>query len=60
MNLFYNIELDKNDKNKKDIEPFVLEIDNSDKNIIHYKDPNYSNGYYTLSNIQPNKIKVLE
>lgn len=44
----------------KDIEPIVLEIDNTDKIIDKlYIDTNYNNGYYILDNIKPDRIKVL-
>lgn len=51
----------KNLKWNKNIEYVIYEIDNSDKNIKIFKDPRYKDlGYYTLDNISPNKLKVIE
>jgi hypothetical protein len=46
---------------KKDSKPIIFEIDNSDSFIKKlYKDPNYENGFYTLENIKPDKISIVE
>ena len=43
---------------KKNIEPIIYEIDNSDNKInFLYKDSNYSDGFYTLENINKERIK---
>jgi hypothetical protein len=45
----------------KDITPIIFEIDNSDGFISKiYKDPNYSGGYYTLTNIPKDKLKQVK
>lgn len=38
----------------------IYEIETKELNIILYSDPNYKNGYYTLDNIPPDKIKIIE
>jgi hypothetical protein len=38
----------------------IYEIDSSNLNIKLYKDPNYINGYYTIDNISPSYIKMLD
>ena len=67
MKLYYNDEKSFNVYNKekrkyyKNTYPVIYEIDNSDKFIKNlYKDPNYDNGFYTLDNISPNKIKIIK
>lgn len=67
MKLYYNDEKSFNVYNKekrkyhKNTYPVIYEIDNSDKFIKKlYKDPNYDNGFYTLDNIPPNKIKKIK
>ena len=67
MKLYYNDEKSFNVYNKekrkyyKNTYPVIYEIDNSDKFIKNlYKDPNYDNGFYTLDNIPPNKIKIIK
>jgi hypothetical protein len=37
----------------------IYEIDTDKTNISLYKDPNYTNGYYTTDNISPNSIKIV-
>lgn len=66
MKLYYNEEKLFNIYNKqkrnydKNTTPIIFEIDNSEQFIKSlYKDPNYENGYYTLDNIPPNKIKLV-
>ena len=66
MKLYYNDEKKFNLFNKrkrkydKDTKPIIFEIDNSDKFIKNlYKDPNYENGFYTLENIPPDKLKII-
>jgi hypothetical protein len=66
-NLYLNDEKSFNVYNKekrkyhKNTYPVIYEIDNSDKFIKNlYKDPNYDNGFYTLDNISPNKIKIIK
>ena len=44
---------------KMDISPVIFEIDNSNDFIKNlYRDPNYSNGYFTIDNISPDKINI--
>lgn len=66
MKLYYNEEKLFNIYNKqkrkydKNTEPIIFEIDNSEQFIKSlYKDPNYENGYYTLDNIPPSKISLV-
>lgn len=66
MKLYYNDEKMFNVYNKqkrkykKDTIPIIFEIDNSDQFINKlYKDPNYTDGYYVLDNIPPEKIKII-
>jgi len=47
-------------RKKSDNVYVILEIDNSNKDIILYLDPNMSNAYFTLNTIPPNKIKKYE
>ena len=66
MKLHYSEERDTNlyklgnKKYKKNTKWIIYEIDNHDDDILLYKDPRYINGYYTLSNINPNDIKEKE
>ncbi len=73
MQLFYSKEKDEQTFNtkkyllskhglvKKDYSPVIYQIDNSDETVtVLYKDPNFINGYYTLSNIPKTKIKRLD
>jgi hypothetical protein len=66
MKLYYNDEKHFNVYNKqkrkydKDTNPIIFEVDNSDNFIKKlYKDPNYENGFYTLENIPPDKLKII-
>lgn len=47
-----------NKKWRKDFKWVIYQIDN-DINMKLYKDPRYINGYYTLENIDPGKIKII-
>lgn len=61
MKLYYDMEKDRNmyslgnKKYKKDTDPVIFEIDNSD-GLELYKDPNFIGGYFTIDNILPDKI----
>jgi hypothetical protein len=57
----FNIYNKENKKYEKNSKPIIFEIDNSDSFIKKlYKDPNYENGFYTLENIKPDKISIVE
>lgn len=67
MNLYYNDEKSFNIYNKekrkfnKNTIPIIFKIDNTNSCIkTLYKDPNYDRGYYTLDNIPPNKISIID
>jgi hypothetical protein len=60
MKMFYKSLLWKNTKNKIDYRWVIYEIDTKDLDIKLYLDPNYIGGYYTLDNIPPDKIKIVE
>jgi hypothetical protein len=49
-----------NSKNLKSEKFSILEINIKDLKIIFRKDPNYIDGFYTTTNISPNRIKVIK
>lgn len=60
MKIFYS-SLTWNNRNANINDKWVIyEIDNLDSNIKLYQDPNYKNGYYTVDNISPGFIKLIE
>ena len=44
----------------KNIKWVIYEIISKNININLYKDPNYTKGYYTVDNISPNYIKIID
>jgi hypothetical protein len=57
-NIYYS-EVLNNSKINKNTDFIVLEIDNTILDLKLYKDPNYTNGFYIISNIAPKFIKPL-
>lgn len=41
-------------------QPVALEVNLKDLDIKLYRDPNFNGGFYTLDNIPPSHIKVIE
>jgi len=60
MKMIYNQQKWSNPKSKIDDRWVIYEIDTKDIELKLYMDPNYIGGYYLLSNIPPNKLKILE
>ena len=60
MKMSYDSQKWSNPKSKLDDSWVIYEIDTSDLDLKIYKDPNFIDGYYILSNIPTNKIKIIE
>jgi hypothetical protein len=60
MKMIYNQQKWSNPKSKINDTWIIYEIDTKDLDIKLYYDPNYLGGYYTLSNIPPKNIKIID
>ena len=60
MKMSYDSQKWSNPKSKLDDSWVIYEIDTSGLDLKIYKDPNFIDGYYILSNIPTNKIKIIE
>jgi len=60
MKMFYNQQKWSNPKSKIDDRWVIYEIDTNVLDLNLYYDPNYLGGYYLLSNIPPDNIKIIE
>lgn len=60
MKMFYISKKWTNPKNKINYKWVIYEINTDGLELKLYSDPNYIDGYYLLSNIPPNNIKVLD
>lgn len=60
MKFFYNSAKWKNPNYKINDKWVIFEIDTTDLDLKIYCDPNYIGGYYTLNNIPPKSIKIID
>jgi hypothetical protein len=60
MKMIYNQQKWSNPKSKINDEWVIYEIDTNDLDIKLYLDPNYLGGYYILSNIPTENIKIID
>ena len=60
MKMIYNKQKWSNPKSKINDKWVIYEIETKDLDMKLYHDPNYLGGYYSLTNIPPNNIKIIE